>query len=297
MNAIGNGPAFDSLDAIQRWAFERLLQSDLRSAPRGLPTYELLGQTFSLTHPRARILLSPARRWHLPLAIGEFCWHAAASDEVDALAYYAPRWRAFAEDGQTIRGSCYGQRIFGRASDGRSRWDALLGLLREDPASRRAVIDLSGGGKCEAQAVDVSCTSTMQVLIRNGLLHLIVQMRSNDVVWGLPYDVFLFTMIQELLAQTLGLELGAYVHGAGSLHLYERHLDLARRVLREAPPDQHEMPIMQPIDALPTFLDAEQAIRLCRRSPVLPPYWDALAAPLRDFALSSRRALLTAVSG
>ena len=184
MNAIGNGPAFNSLDAIQRWAFERLLQSDLRSAPRGLPTHELLGQTFSLTHPRARTVLSPARRWRLPLAIGEFCWHAAASDEVGVLAYYAPRWRSFAEDGETIRGSCYGQRIFGRGTDGRSRWDALLGLLRDDPASRRAVIDLSGGGTCDAEAVDVSCVSTMQVLIRNGLLHLIVQMRSNDAVWG-----------------------------------------------------------------------------------------------------------------
>lgn len=295
MNAIGSGPAFDSLDAIQRWAFVRLLQSDLRSAPRGLPTHELLGQSFSLTRPRARMVLSPARRWRLPLAIGEFCWHAAASDEVDALAYYAPRWRAFAEDGQTIRGSCYGQRIFGRAADGRSRWDALLRLLREDPASRRAVIDLSGGSPCDAEAVDVSCMSTMQALVRNGSLHLIVQMRSNDAVWGLPYDVFLFTMIQELLARTLGLELGAYVHGAGSLHLYERHLDLARRVLREPPPDRHEMPVMQPVEALPAFLAAEQAIRSGGHVPVLPPYWDALATPLRDFAVLSRRALLTAV--
>ena len=294
MNAIGNGPAFDSLDAIQRWAFERLLQSDLRSAPRGLPTHELLGQTFSLTHPRARTILSPARRWRLPLAVGEFCWHAAASDEVDALAYYAPRWRSFAEDGETIRGSCYGQRIFGRGVNGRSRWDALLGLLRDDPASRRAVIDLSGGNGCDAGAVDVSCMSTMQALVRNGLLHLIVQMRSNDAVWGLPYDVFLFTMIQELLARTLGVELGTYVHGAGSLHLYERHLDLARRVLRETPPERHEMPVMQPIDALPDFLAAEQAIRLGSRSPALPAYWDALATPLRDFAGSSHRPLLTA---
>ena len=137
----------------------------------------------------------------------------------------------------------------------------------------------------------------MQVLIRNGLLHLIVQMRSNDVVWGLPYDVFLFTMIQELLARTLGLELGTYVHGAGSLHLYERHLDLAQQVLREAPPDWREMPVMQPIEALPAFLAAEQAIRSGGHGPALPPYWDALATPLKDFAVPSHRTLPTVVPG
>ena len=111
------------------------------------------------------------------------------------------------------------------------------------------------------------------------------------------YDVFLFTMIQELLARTLGVELGAYVHGAGSLHLYERHLGLARQVLREAPPDRWEMPAMQPVDALPAFLATEQAIRSGGHGLPLPPYWEALATPLRDFAASSRRTLLTTVPG
>ena len=167
MISFGSGPAFVSMDAVQRWAFERLLESELHSAPRGVPTRELLGQSFTLTNPRARMITAPARRWSLPLAIGEFCWHASASNDVDALAYYAPRWRAFTEDGRTVHGSCYGQRIFGHDRGGRSRWDLLLSLLRKDPASRRAVIDLSGEDQLSSIAVDVSCTSTFQVLIRN----------------------------------------------------------------------------------------------------------------------------------
>jgi thymidylate synthase len=284
MTVFGSGPAFDSMDAVQRWAFDRLLRSDLYAAPRGLPTRELLGQTFTLLDPRARMIKAPARRWSLPLAIGEFCWHASASIDVDALAYYAPRWRAFAQDGHTIRQSCYGHRIFGQNESGFSCWDALIALLRQDPESRRAIIDLSGTDRLSSAAVDVSCTSTFQVLIRNGRLHVIVQMRSNDAVWGLPYDVFLFTMLQEMLTELLGLELGTYMHGAGSLHLYERHAELAHRVLADPPPAPMAMPRMLPVSELDRFLMAERAIRSGETPQPLSGYWDSLAQPLRDFA-------------
>jgi thymidylate synthase len=45
-------------------------------------------------------------------------------------------------------------------------------------------------------------------------------MRSNDLLWGFPYDINGFCFIQEFLASVLGLELGTYTHIVGSLHLY-----------------------------------------------------------------------------
>jgi len=285
MNAFSNSPAFETVDRIQRWAFEHLLRDGLPAAPRGMPTRELLGQSLTLTNPRARTILAPARRWSLPLAIGEFCWHASASDDVEALAYYAPKWRAFSADGRTVHGSCYGRRIFGRARDGRSRWDALLALLEKDSASRRAAIDLSGDDDLlDPCAPDVSCTSIFQVLVRNGLVHAVVHMRSNDAVWGLPYDIFLFTMLQEMVARTLRLELGVYVHSAASLHLYDRHIALAERTLSDRPPLSAEMEIMDPMSGLDNFLIAERAIRHGEEPPVLESYWAALADILKNFS-------------
>jgi thymidylate synthase len=281
---FGNGPQFGTVDGIQRWAFERLLREGLPAAPRGMPTKEVLGQAFTLTNPRARIVRASARRWSLPLAIGEFCWHASASNDVEALAYYAPRWREFAADGRTVRGSCYGRRIFGRGQDGRNCWDMLLALLREDPETRRATIDLSGDDLLDPSAPDVSCTSSFQVFVRNGLVHAVVHMRSNDAVWGLPYDIFLFTMLQEMLARALRLDLGVYIHSAASLHLYERHLALAGRVLNDVPPAAAEMPVMEPLSDLPNFLMAERAIRLGEYPPTVMPYWAELAEVLNDFA-------------
>jgi thymidylate synthase len=49
-------------------------------------------------------------------------------------------------------------------------------------------------------------------------------MRSNDLLWGTPYDVNGFCFIQEMLASWLGVELGNYIHQAGSMHLYEERV-------------------------------------------------------------------------
>ena len=71
---------------------------------------------------------------------------------------------------------------------------------------------------------DLPCTISLQYLIREGALHCIVYMRSNDLWLGFPYDVFCFTAFQTKLAMELGVKLGTYTHIAGSLHLYERNL-------------------------------------------------------------------------
>jgi len=83
---------------------------------------------------------------------------------------------------------------------------------------------------------DVPCTLSLQLLIRDRRLHMVVNMRSNDVVWGLPHDVFSFTCLQEVLMLELreaGVpvdDLGAYHHHAGSLHVYDTHFDLMAKV-------------------------------------------------------------------
>ncbi len=288
MNTYGNGPIFDSIDAIQRWAFDKLLNHGHSSAPRGIRTQEVLGYTFTLTRPRARVIQAPARRWSFPLAIGEFCWHISASNDVRSLEYYAPRWQKFAAKDQTIRGSCYGRRIFYPDASGNSRWEKLIDLLEHDPSSRRGVIDLCDSHVLSPDELDVSCTSTLQMLAREGRLHLIVQMRSNDVVWGLPYDIFLFTMLQEMLALRLGLGLGVYIHSVGSLHLYEKHFKLAENVLSDPPPNTIEMPKMTSISSLNSFIEAERKIRRGDPRPPLDLYWETLALALEDFSKSRK---------
>jgi len=134
---------------------------------------------------------------------------------------------------------------------------------------------------------DSPCACTLQFLIREEQLHLIVHMRSNDAIWGLPYDMFLFTMLQELLANELGTPLGTYTHIVGSLHLYEHHFELARGILKSRPEHSFEMPPLTSFDQLPRFLEIEALLRSGVDTSLdgLDPYWSELAMVLRSYRI------------
>ena len=55
-------------------------------------------------------------------------------------------------------------------------------------------------------------------------------MRANDIWLGMPYDVFCFTVIQEIVAHNLGIPMGDYIHMVDLLHIYEFDLAKAKTV-------------------------------------------------------------------
>jgi thymidylate synthase len=127
----------------------------------------------------------------------------------------------------------------------------------------------------------------MQFFVRERKLDAVVYMRSNDIYLGLPYDVFVFTMLQELFALELGLELGRYHHMVGSLHLYEADIVKARNVLASPSTRPFIMPPMEEAGELPRFLDLEAKVR--SRQPLrdqdkLSSYWCDLLDALREYA-------------
>jgi thymidylate synthase len=113
----------------------------------------------------------------------------------------------------------------------------------------------------------VSCLVALHLLVRKGRLHMVCYMRANEVYRGLLGDVFAFTMIQELAAIQLGLELGTYIHHIGSAHINEPDVPQARRVIAETAagtPTRFAFPAM-PADTtlgtVATVLEHEAALR------------------------------------
>jgi len=97
---------------------------------------------------------------------------------------------------------------------------------------------------------DVPCTVSLHFMVRSGALELVVYMRSNDVWLGWPYDVVMFTVLQEAMATDLGLELGQYTHVDGSLHLYDTNREQVEALIHSswraaaatAPPPDEPIP-------------------------------------------------------
>lgn len=73
---------------------------------------------------------------------------------------------------------------------------------------------------------DFICTNTVQYFLRDGKLIAVVQMRSNDVVFGFKNDKAWQDHVHTNLANDLGVDVGDMIWHAGSLHVYSRHFSL-----------------------------------------------------------------------
>lgn len=274
---------FNHINDILKDVAQLCINDGIITSPRGMPTSEIIGHSFSLDNPRARLVGFPDRRWSLPLAIGEFCWHMRGDNSIEALSYYADAWSSFSDDGITVRGSCYGNKAFSR-NHGDSSWDRCKLLLSSDPETRRAIITFDFLDGSDLYTKDKSCLTTMQFFIREDRLSLVASMRSNDIYLGLPYDVFLFTMMQEVMALELGVDVGVYTHFVGSLHVYERNIAAISSQYNQER-TRSAMPKMTDLDQLPDFLSAECAIRegMEIKFNAFAPYWATLLQHLTTF--------------
>ena len=136
----------------------------------------------------------------------------------------------------------YGPRLFGPGEA--DQVGNVIKLLRQRPSSRRAVVQVFDGSDIAAEHKEIPCTTTLQFFVRNERVEMVATMRSNDAYFGLPHDVFCFSMLQEIVARTLNRDVGVYRHFAGSLHLYKDRWGDAQHFVNEGYQQQIAMPEM-----------------------------------------------------
>lgn len=248
-------------------------------APRGMEVKEVIGAGFELSNIRNRLIYLKERNPSLFFYIGEFLWYIRGSDALDIIQYYSKIYPRFSDDQKTLYGA-YGKRIFSPNKSHRSLWDNIVKLLKTDPDSRQAVLSIHEPRDIYTHSKDIPCTCSLQFFIRQGRLYCVTYMRSNDLYLGLPYDVFSFTMLQEMLANELGLELGSYRHFVGSLHIYEKNYQDIRKCCDGTLFPPMPMAAMSRLDTVQReiLLDIEEKLRLCQpftRDEIerLDPYW------------------------
>lgn len=284
----------ETLDDLLIKVYRRLLRkrgaSDIKPT-KGQAT-DISGVLLKIQNPRAR-LSRTERKNTLFSCLGEFLWYLASTDELKFVEYYIPRYKDFSDDGKTVFGA-YGPRLFS-LNGAINQVQNVIDTLKEKPHSRRAVIQLFRGEDLAANIIqrreDLPCTCTMQFMVRGVELHMMVMMRSNDAFMGLPHDVFAFTMLQELIARSLGLEIGPYKHAVGSLHLYTRDVKAAHDYINEGMQERISMPVMPPGDqwaSIKKLLVAERVIRRGRPPSLhnLDPYWADLIRLLQVYRYS-----------
>lgn len=269
---------FNTLDEV--YIYYSLALSDAPSCiPRGMAVKEIIGAGFELQDIRSRLIYLKERNPSLFFHIGEFLWFIRGSDSLEIIQYYSKMYPRFSDDQETLHGA-YGKRIFSSNGLQGSPFDRIVQLLKNDPDSRQAVLSIHEPRDLYVQSKDIPCTCSLQFLIRQGRLYCITYMRSNDLYLGLPYDVFSFTMLQEMLANELGVEVGTYRHFVGSLHVYEKNyadIDRCQKAILNTPAPMDPMPLLDAMQRQ-ILLSLEEKLRC--NIPIsadelnrLDPYW------------------------
>jgi thymidylate synthase len=276
----------ECLDGILYHLYGAIKDRGVMNAGTRGNTLELLGVALRITKPRSRISRSENRGKPFS-AIGELLWYLSGLDTLQFIKPYAPAYGKEAVNG-VIEGA-YGPRLWSMR-DGIDQFASIEALLSKKPGSRRAVIQLFNAEDIATDHKEIPCTTTLQFHRREDRLHMSVTMRSNDAYVGLPHDVFCFTMMQEMMARRLGIEMGEYFQYVGSMHVYEKDLSRIADYLAEGFQSTMEMPPMpagNPFDLVPQLLEIEARLRrgedLEAHAQMGDPYWGDIVVLLQVF--------------
>ena len=158
----------------------------------------------------------------------EINWYESQSLNVNDIPDGAPAiWQKVASDNGYIN-SNYGFLL--HSDENHNQYINVINALLKDKHSRQAIAIYTRPkmhyDSTQYGMHDFCCTNTVQYLYRDGELHAIVNMRSNDAVFGYNNDIAWQVHVLTKLCADLHLNPGNIYWNAGSLHVYERHFNL-----------------------------------------------------------------------
>ena len=162
----------------------------------------------------------------------EIEWYDSQSTNINDIPYgdEPPKaWQYSANEHGEIN-SNYGHLIWSEKYY--NQFEQVINELEENPDSRRASMiytrpsiwkEYNENGKN-----DFICTNSVTYYNRDSKLHAVVQMRSNDVIFGYRNDYAWQQYVLHQLAWELHMDAGDMHWQVQNLHVYERHFDLVQ---------------------------------------------------------------------
>lgn len=187
-------------------------------SPRGIQTLDAGPMTWVIRDVTRSLPLGTGRSVSRKIAAAEAVQLIGGFDQPHLLLNASPNFRQFLEPDTGQFYGAYGARIGVQLNH-------VVRKLSSDRDTRQAVITLwSPTLDNEPGHRDHPCTVMLHLAIRDDELELTTTMRSQDVWLGTPFDVFMFTQLQQTVARVCDVRPGAYRHITLSTHIYESNL-------------------------------------------------------------------------
>jgi thymidylate synthase len=226
----------NSVKDVRQFFVDELNDQAFTIDKTGARTIEMIGASFIADEPS--IFGTPSRSYIQK----ELDWYDSQSTNIFDInkesGEDAPAAWKYAANTHCEINSNYGHLIY--ANKYFDQYQNVLSELDKNPDGRRASmiynrpsiwVEFDENGKS-----DFICTNAVTYYIRDNLLHCVVQMRSNDVVFGYKNDYAWQRHVQNKLVDDLNnicivkdpVSAGMMIWQVQNLHVYERHFNLVK---------------------------------------------------------------------
>lgn len=203
------------------------LISELTSTRNG--DAKVLGQaTFIISPNDPRLCFLRGRKLNYKFAFVESAWILEGRNDLKTLLKYISSYNLYSDDDQTLNGA-YGYRL--RHYFKEDQVENAINHLKNNPDSRRVVLQIYAPDDLNKDSKDIPCNTTIYLKIENNHLNITVINRSNDLFLGIPYNIFVFGILQKYIANRLNINVGVQTQITDNLHVYEKDLNKVKEII------------------------------------------------------------------
>jgi thymidylate synthase len=169
-------------------------------------------------------------------------------------------WDAWADESGSI-GKAYGYQLgvkYKFKQGEMDQVDNVIYLLKNEPYSRRIMTNIYNFSDLQEMGLE-PCAYSMTFNVTGNRLNAILNQRSQDILAANNWNVVQYAVLVMMLAQVCGFQPGELVHVIADAHIYDRHVDIIRELIRRpqypAPtvtlnPDVHDFYDFTPDDVI-----------------------------------------------
>lgn len=214
---------------------------DYISSPRGLMIKELTNVELHLENPYSNLFINPVRSPKFTYLYPELLWYFSGRNDLDFISHYSKFWNKIANEDGTVN-SAYGNLLFTEKNEyGLTEYQWALESLKRDKDSRQAIMRFNKPKHSYFGNKDFVCTLNATFHIRKNkdgvdVLNLTTTMRSQDVWFGIIYDIPFYTLLQQQMHKHLrkyypDLLIGEFRHYVLSEHIYQKDFEAVKQML------------------------------------------------------------------
>lgn len=252
-----------------------LQRGNFKSDRTGTGTIAVFGRQMRFDLSDGTIPLLTTKSMHIPSIIHELIWYISGSTNVKYLNDNGVRiWNEWADANGEL-GPVYGKqwRAWGpRIGDHIDQIAQLIHNLKTNPTTRRHIVSSWNVGEIDemalppchytfqcyaeelsladraleaskthhiADAVDSTHDEMQKTFDANGVpkyrLSLMLNMRSNDVGLGNPFNIAQYSLLLRMLCEVSNMLPGEFIYSGGDIHIYANHISQLKGQLRNVP--------------------------------------------------------------